>query len=96
MTLIQRLDYQYHSMSEVNLGEGSAHWAIISPSFDTVMAHQQNHTLNSEQTILESHLYAPDLGQTYAHRAKLCPIFGADFWKTKVMTMFFQTDYAVS
>jgi len=32
-------------------------------------AHRANIALDSGQTILESHLYAPDLGQTYAHWA---------------------------
>ena len=31
--------------------------------------------LDSGQTILESHLYAPDLGQTYAHQAIICLSF---------------------
>ena len=31
--------------------------------------------LNPGHSILEFHLYAPDLGETYAHHAKICPSF---------------------
>ena len=34
--------------------------------------------LDFRHTILEFHLYAPDLGHTYAHRAMLCPRIQTD------------------
>ena len=47
-------------------------------------------------TILKFHFYVPDLGQTYAHRAKLCLRFRADFCTPEAIFVRFQTDFSTS
>ena len=70
---------------------------IIVPRISgTHNAHQTSLCWNFILSLHTVHNDAPDFGQTSAPCAQLCLRFGADFWKTEVITLIFQTYISTS